>query len=73
MSASTLRRPYRKSRKLLAWLRLELIVVVHRPKESLRGARKEKWEKWNGCEGGKRWNLIELSCARARDVTHVRL
>jgi hypothetical protein len=41
------------------------IVVVEMSKE--RGARNKKREKGNGYEGGKRWNLLELSCACGRE------
>ena len=49
-----------------AWLRLELIIVIQRSKKE-RGARKERMEKENGCEGGKRWNLLGLSCVCGRE------
>jgi hypothetical protein len=54
-----------KWRTVAAWLRLGSIVVVQRSKE--KGARKEEREKGSGCEGGKRWNLLELSCARGQE------
>jgi hypothetical protein len=31
--------------------------------EGEKGQEGKKREKGNGCEGGKRWNLLELSCA----------
>jgi hypothetical protein len=49
----------------VAPLRLELIIVVQRSKQ--RGARKDEREKGNGRDGGKRWNLLELSRACGRE------
>jgi hypothetical protein len=46
---------------LLLDLVVVVVVVVESSKE--RGAGKKGWEKRNGCEGGKRWNLLELSSA----------
>jgi hypothetical protein len=56
-----------EGRTVTAWLRLALIIVVQRSKKQ-RGARTEEREKGNGLhEGGKRWNLLELSCACGRE------
>jgi len=41
----------------------KIVIVVIQKKERGRGK-----ENGNGCEGGKRWNLLELSCARGREA-----